>query len=83
MSTSTVVIKVGTSSLIDEHTREPRLSGLAALVETIHQLKKRGYGVVLVSSGAIGMGLRVIEVDKKPKHLGKKQVHFSGLESIS
>ena len=73
-----VVIKVGTSTLISsdqDGAREPRLSALAALVECVCQLKKRGYRPVLVSSGAIGMGLRVLRdsVDRKPKQLAKKQ----------
>ena len=78
-----VVIKVGTSTLIrsdgdgDQHgsAREPRLSALAALVECVCQLRRRGYRPVLVSSGAIGMGLRVLRdsVDRKPKQLAKKQ----------
>ncbi|KAI1426753.1 glutamate 5-kinase [Xylaria sp. FL1777] len=69
----TVVIKLGTSSIVDEKTHEPLLSILSLIVETAVKLRKDGHKVVIVSSGAIGVGLRRMDVDKKPKHLSKLQ----------
>ncbi|KAI0200757.1 glutamate 5-kinase [Astrocystis sublimbata] len=72
----TVVIKLGTSSIVDEKTHEPLLSTLSLIVETAVKLRKDGHKVVIVSSGAIGVGLRRMDVDKRPKgpkHLAKLQ----------
>ncbi|RWA14041.1 hypothetical protein EKO27_g1101 [Xylaria grammica] len=69
----TVVIKLGTSSIVDEKTHEPLLSILSLIVETAVRLRKDGHKVVIVSSGAIGVGLRRMDVDKRPKHLSKLQ----------
>ncbi|KAI1313569.1 glutamate 5-kinase [Xylaria venustula] len=69
----TVVIKLGTSSIVDEKTHEPLLSNLSLIVETAVKLRKDGHKVVIVSSGAIGVGLRRMDVEKRPKHLSKLQ----------
>ncbi len=69
-----IVIKIGTSSICDEHTFIPRLSNLSNLVETVVSLKAQGHQVVLVSSGAVGVGLRRLSWSKKPKHLAQIQV---------
>lgn len=52
----TIVIKLGTSSILSESTLQPKLSILSSLVETCSALKSQGHRVVLVCSGAIGMG---------------------------
>ena len=64
----------GTSSIVDEKTHEPLLSILTSIVETAVKLRKDGHKVIIVSSGAIGVGLRRMDVDKRPKHLSKLQV---------
>ncbi|PKY42948.1 glutamate 5-kinase [Rhizophagus irregularis] len=69
----TIVIKLGTSSICDEETNLPLLSNLSLMVETIVKLKFLGHKVVLVSSGAIGVGLRRLDLDKKPKKLSAIQ----------
>ncbi|KAK7539668.1 Aspartate/glutamate/uridylate kinase [Phyllosticta citribraziliensis] len=69
----TVVIKLGTSSIIDEKTHEPRLSILSIIVETCIKLRKDGHRVVLVSSGAIGVALRQMNKQRRPKHLPEVQ----------
>ncbi|KAL2164047.1 hypothetical protein VTH06DRAFT_3261 [Thermothelomyces fergusii] len=68
-----VVIKLGTSSIVDEKTHEPLLSILTSIVETAVKLRKDGHRVIIVSSGAIGVGLRRMDVEKRPKHLSKLQ----------
>ncbi|RAL15030.1 glutamate 5-kinase [Aspergillus homomorphus CBS 101889] len=69
----TIVIKLGTSSIVDENTHEPILSILTLIVETVAKLRKQGHNVVLVSSGAVGVGLRRMDVEERPKHLPRIQ----------
>ncbi|KAL2787466.1 Aspartate/glutamate/uridylate kinase [Aspergillus keveii] len=69
----TIVIKLGTSSIVDENTHEPILSILTLIVETAAKLHRDGHNVVLVSSGAVGVGLRRMDVDERPKHLPRIQ----------
>ncbi|QUC19550.1 uncharacterized protein UV8b_03791 [Ustilaginoidea virens] len=69
----TIVIKLGTSSIVDEKTHEPLLPTLTLIVDTAFKLRKNGHRVVIVSSGAIGVGLRRMEVEKRPKHLAQLQ----------
>ncbi|PUU77328.1 Aspartate/glutamate/uridylate kinase [Tuber borchii] len=69
----TIVIKLGTSSICDEKTHEPLLSNLSLLVETAVRLRRDGHRVILVSSGAIGIGLRRLDIEKRPKHLSAAQ----------
>ena len=52
-----VVIKIGTSSLTQPETGRLALATIGALVETLTALRDRGYPVVLVSSGAGGVGV--------------------------
>ncbi|KAH9948134.1 glutamate 5-kinase [Amylocystis lapponica] len=70
---STVVIKLGTSSIVHETTHQPLLSTLSAVVETVVHLRAQGHKVVLVSSGAIGVGLQRMDIAHRPKSLSGKQ----------
>ncbi|KAJ5178920.1 hypothetical protein N7492_002130 [Penicillium capsulatum] len=69
----TIVIKLGTSSIVDEKTHEPILSILTLIVETVARLRKDGHRVVLVSSGAVGVGLRRMDVDERPTYMPRIQ----------
>ncbi|RMZ78824.1 hypothetical protein DV738_g3593, partial [Chaetothyriales sp. CBS 135597] len=69
----TIVIKIGTSSIVDEVSHEPILSVLSLIVETAIKLRRDGHRVVLVSSGAIGVGLQRMKMAKRPKHLAQIQ----------
>ncbi|CCE63228.1 hypothetical protein TPHA_0E01330 [Tetrapisispora phaffii CBS 4417] len=69
----TIVIKMGSSSLVDEETKEPKLALMSLLVETVVKLRREGHRIVIVSSGSIAVGLRTMKMDKKPKHLAGKQ----------
>ncbi|KXL46764.1 hypothetical protein M433DRAFT_65201 [Acidomyces richmondensis BFW] len=69
----TVVIKLGTSSIVDEKTHEPLLSTLSTIVETAIALRHDGHRVVICSSGAIGMALRQMDMERRPKHLPQVQ----------
>lgn len=70
-----LVIKVGTSSICDEKTKYPLLSNLSRIVETILKLKSLGHRVVLVTSAAVGTGLRRLNLSKKPQTLSGIQVY--------
>ncbi|KAJ2347356.1 Glutamate 5-kinase [Coemansia sp. RSA 2671] len=65
----TIVLKLGTSSICDPVTHMPMLANLSLMVETIVRLKEMGHRVVLVSSGAVGLGLRRLDIPVKPKEL--------------
>ncbi|EHY55576.1 Glutamate 5-kinase, variant 2 [Exophiala dermatitidis] len=69
----TIVIKIGTSSIVDETTHEPILSILSLIVETAIKLRRDGHRVVIVSSGAVGVGLQRMNIPKRPKHLAQIQ----------
>ena len=58
---------------MDEKTHEPLLSILSLIVETAVKLRKDGHKVVIVSSGAIGVGLRRMDLERRPKHLPRIQ----------
>lgn len=70
----TIVIKLGTSSIVSETSLQPQLALLSAIAEAVCALKTLGHRVVIVSSGAIGMGLKRMDLSKKPKALSEKQV---------
>ncbi|KAJ7647768.1 glutamate 5-kinase [Roridomyces roridus] len=69
----TIVIKLGTSSIVHEKTHQPLLSTLSSVVETVVHLRQQGHKVVLVSSGAIGVGLKRMDMPSRPKSLSGKQ----------
>lgn len=66
-----------------EKTHQPLLSTLSRVVETVINLKEQGHKVVLVSSGAIGVGLKRMEIANKPKSLYGKQVRQLVLPALS
>ncbi|ORX72665.1 glutamate 5-kinase, partial [Linderina pennispora] len=63
----TIVLKLGTSSICDPVTHMPMLANLSLM------LKELGHRVVLVSSGAVGVGLRRLNMPTKPKDLATIQ----------
>ena len=73
---SDTILLIGTSSIVDEKTHEPLLSILSLIVETAVKLRKDGHRVVIVSSGAIGVALRMMNLEKRPKHLPRVQVWY-------
>ncbi|KAM3124880.1 glutamate 5-kinase [Candidozyma auris] len=74
----TIVIKLGTSSLVDEVTREPRIANLSNIVETVVKLRRAGHRIVVVSSGAIAFGMKRVNTHERPKQLAA----FQALASI-
>ncbi|CCF58101.1 hypothetical protein KAFR_0D04530 [Kazachstania africana CBS 2517] len=69
----TIVIKLGSSSLVDSETHEPRLSIMSKLVETVMSLTRMGHKVVIVSSGGIAMGLNVMNLQERPTSISEIQ----------
>lgn len=70
------VIKVGTSTLLtndDVGGQKANLSNLSRLVELIASLRNAGDHVVLVSSGAVGMGCLKLGIRERPQGIGAKQ----------
>ena len=67
-SVKRVVLKVG-SNLV----REQPAVRTAALIREIAQLRKRGIEVILVTSGAIPLGMGVIGKRTRPKEMAKRQ----------
>ncbi|YAI82071.1 MAG: glutamate 5-kinase [cyanobacterium endosymbiont of Rhopalodia sterrenbergii] len=71
--TQTLVVKIGTSSLTQSASGQLALSTIAALVETLTQLQQLGNRVVLVSSGAVGVGCVRLNLKERPKKIAFKQ----------
>jgi glutamate 5-kinase len=70
----TIVIKLGTSSIVAaKPPYPPRLQLLSSVVEAVVKLRALGHKVVLVSSGAIGVGLRHMGLKDRGKGLSRKQ----------
>ena len=68
-----IVIKVGTSSLIHKATGNINLFRLEKLVRVLTDLHNSGKDVILVSSGAIGVGFKALGLEKRPTSLPMKQ----------
>lgn len=68
-----VVIKLGTAVLMREDGSGIALSRFYSFVEDIANLIHSGKEVLLVTSGAVGLGVRKLGLAKKPKELPAKQ----------
>ncbi len=61
-----IVVKVGTSTLT-HNTGKMNIARIAKLVSVLSDLKNEGNEVILVSSGAIGVGTSRLRLTEKPK----------------
>ena len=68
----TIVVKIGTSSLT-QATGQIAIATIASLVETLSYLRSNGHRVVLVSSGAVGVGCARLNLKEKPRKMALKQ----------
>lgn len=68
-----IVIKVGSSSLVHEETGALNLTKLEILVREISDLHNMGKEVILVSSGAIAVGIKAAKLEKRPEKTEEKQ----------
>ena len=67
-----LVVKVGTSTL-SHHTGNINIMRVEKLCRTLSDIKNAGYEVLLVSSGAIGMGVGKLPLTERPKDMATKQ----------
>ena len=67
-----IVVKAG-SNVVIRPDGTPALSRLFALMETLAALRRDGREVLLVSSGAVGLGLQALGLKRKPAGLDFKQ----------
>ncbi len=67
-----IVVKVGTHVVMHDGV-ELALGRIMEIVEGLARLRKAGREVVLVSSGAVGMGMRVLGLKDRPRSLGNRQ----------
>lgn len=67
-----IVIKIGTSSLILAN-GQINLKNMDDLAFTLSSLRNEGYDIILVTSGAIGVGLNVLGMDKRPSEIAQQQ----------
>jgi glutamate 5-kinase len=67
-----IVVKVGTSTLAHE-TGKLNIKRTNALCRVLSDIKNAGHEVILVSSGAIGMGIGKLGLKEKPKDIPTKQ----------
>ena len=70
--TKRIVVKVGTSTITHGHGK-PNFHNIELLCRVLSDIKNMGYEVVLVSSGAIGVGVGKLRLSEKPKELKLKQ----------
>ena len=71
-----IVIKVGTSTLAHA-TGKLNIQRTQELCRVLSDLKNAGHEVILVSSGAIGMGVGKLALKEKPKDIPTKQAAAS------
>jgi glutamate 5-kinase len=67
-----LVVKLGTHVVTGEGV-ELAADRLRSLVGELAALRRRGRQVLLVSSGAVGMGMRVLGLKERPRSLGLRQ----------
>lgn len=67
-----IVIKVGTSTLT-HGTGRMNLSSIEKLVRKISDLSNRGKEIILVTSGAVGVGMGRLGMEKRPELITEKQ----------
>lgn len=67
-----IVVKVGTSTLMHENGKL-NIARIEHLVRSISDLGNRGFEMVLVSSGAVGVGTGKLGLAQRPKELAMKQ----------
>ena len=67
-----IVVKVGTSTLAYS-TGNLNIRHMEGLCKVLSDIKNSGYEVILVSSGAVGMGMGKLSLREKPSELSLKQ----------
>lgn len=68
-----IVVKIGSSSVIHPETGGMDFVKLEKLARYLTDLHNQGKDVILVSSGAVGMGMQTLGITKRPYSIAKKQ----------
>ena len=68
-----IVIKVGTSTITYEETGNINLEKLEKFVRILINLRNKGKEVIVVSSGAVGVGKNALGMDRRPQTESEKQ----------
>ena len=71
--TKTIVIKVGSSLLVDDNKNVINTAWLEGIASDIASLKQAGKNVVVVSSGAIALGCKLLNIQNGKQKLQEKQ----------
>jgi glutamate 5-kinase len=66
-----VVLKLGTKVLLAHHRQQGAL--VDTLIEDIAQAMKHGTQFIIVTSGAVGLGMQALNLSYRPKHIMKVQ----------
>ena len=66
-----IVVKIGTSTITHEETGALNLVKMEKLVRLLTDLRNQGKEVVVVSSGAIGVGRKAMGIKEKPKKMSQ------------
>ena len=77
----TAVVKIGSSTLIDENGALDR-SYLKALAKQVEKLRDAGWRPVIVSSGAIACGLKELGIKERPTDMPSLQAAASVGQSV-
>lgn len=67
-----IVLKIGSSSLVNSN-RSINNKNIEKLIDVIYRLRLEGHEVLLVTSGAVAVGMNKLSLDKKPKDISLKQ----------
>jgi len=70
---SCIVVKIGSSLLVDNETGSLRYDWLEALAADIGRCRGRGQRIIIVSSGAIALGRRYLNMKSRDLRLEEKQ----------
>jgi glutamate 5-kinase len=77
-----IVVKVGSSLLVDERTGAANHAWLAALAADVARIKARGQQVLVVSSGAVALGRRRLGLSRRKLDLPGKQAAAATGQSL-
>lgn len=67
-----IIVKVGTSSLCDE-SGDINYEKMLHIIQQVAMIQRRGIKVTMVTSGAIGAGMGVLQLPKRPTTIPQKQ----------
>ncbi len=69
----TIVLKIGTSILVDSDTNLIKSDWLETFIQEIVELKNNGKNIIIVSSGSIALGKEVLKLGSKKLELDESQ----------